>query len=283
MIYAGRKSTRDLCEVSATAILLPESDGHNESRFRVYLTSDVGLVGGGIFGFGLSAPFDCNVYLLDGGDELALVDTGIGGSVGNTERLIANLSDAGVDTSRIQHVFLTHYHADHAGGAAEIHDALNVIVHGSPLTAATLESGNEEQISLPAAKAAGLFPEDYTFQACPATGDLIEGARFAVGNLGIEIIETPGHCDGHVSLLVSGSETRYLVQGDVVFFGGEIFLQNVPDCSLQKYADSVSKLSTIEFDAFLPGHLGISLEDGQRHIRAAAEVFGNLLIPKSII
>lgn len=48
------------------------------------LTQDVALVGGGNAGFGLSAPLDCHVYLLDGGDELALVDAGVGDVVGET-------------------------------------------------------------------------------------------------------------------------------------------------------------------------------------------------------
>ena len=40
-------------------------------------------MGGGPFtGFGLSADFDAHVYLLDGGDELALVDCGMGTELG---------------------------------------------------------------------------------------------------------------------------------------------------------------------------------------------------------
>ena len=49
------------------------------------LTPDVCLVGGGMFGFGLTSPGDCHVYLLDGGDELVLIDAGIGGVAGDPE------------------------------------------------------------------------------------------------------------------------------------------------------------------------------------------------------
>jgi glyoxylase-like metal-dependent hydrolase (beta-lactamase superfamily II) len=250
---------------------------------RVQLTSEVSVVGGGVFGFDLSAPFDCNVYLLDGGDELALIDAGIGGSVGDSDRLLRNIEAAGYDPRRIARIFLTHYHTDHAGGAAELHEKLGVPIHGSPLTATTLVTGDTEQNGLALAKAAGLFPADYEFSACPVVGDMTDGATTTVGELIVTAYETPGHCDGHVSYLVQGRERSYLLEGDVVFYGGKIFLQNIPDCSLQKYAESVTKLAALEFDAFLPGHLGISLANGRRHIEAAKETFDKLLVPASIV
>jgi glyoxylase-like metal-dependent hydrolase (beta-lactamase superfamily II) len=221
--------------------------------------------------------------LLDGGDELALIDAGIGGVVGDTDRLLRNIESAGFDLGRISRILLTHYHADHAGGAAELHAKLGAPVHGSPLVAETLIAGDEERISLPAAKAAGLFPVEYTFTACPATGDMTDGFTFQLGHLTITAIATPGHCDGHVSYLVQGQHQSYLLEGDVVFYGGKIFLQNVPDCSIQTYAATVTKLAGLEFDAFLPGHLGISLANGRRHIDAAKSTFDKLLVPESIV
>ena len=73
-----------------------------------------------------------------------------------------------------------------------------------------------------------------------------------------------------------------LLQGDVVFFGGTVFLQNMHDCSIQEYAASVNKLAELDFDAHLPGHLGISLEDGKRHIRLPRAVFSTG-VPKNLI
>jgi glyoxylase-like metal-dependent hydrolase (beta-lactamase superfamily II) len=248
----------------------------------VRLTSDVALVGGGNFGFSLTSPGDCNVYLIDGGDELALVDAGIGGTAGSADRILETITADGYDPARISHLLLTHYHADHAGGAAEMRDRLSCAVHGSPLTAKTLETADEAQISLPAARDAGFFPADYRLQACPCTGDLVEGETFQVGRLTVTPIDTPGHADGHVSLLVEGGDRTYLIQGDVVFFGGTILLQKTHDCSIQKYADSVARLNTLEFDAFLPGHLGISLANGKRHIDAAHAIFSKLGVPRNL-
>jgi len=246
------------------------------------LTPDVAMVGSGSFGFDLSSPSDCHVYLLDGGDGLALIDAGVGGSVGDSDRILANIKADGFDTSRIGNLYLTHYHFDHMGGAAEMRESLGLTVHASPLTAATLENGDEEIISLPAVKAVGYLPQDYSIQPCPVVADLVEGARFQVGRLNVTVFETPGHCNGHVSLLVEGGERVLLLQGDVVFHGGTISLQNIPDCSIQLYSESVKKLDTLEFDAFLPGHLSISLQDGKRHVSAAASQFAKLMVPRNL-
>src|SRR5918998_350246 len=122
------------------------------------LTRDVALVGGGNNGFDISAPLDCHVYLLDGGDELALVDAGVGGNAGDTALILANLEADGYDLGKLRRVLLTHYHADHAGGAAELRDRIGCTVHGSPLTAIAVAAGDEETINLPFAKKAGFYP-----------------------------------------------------------------------------------------------------------------------------
>lgn len=247
------------------------------------MTADVALVGGGDTGFNLSAPLDCHVYLLDGGDELALVDAGVGGATGDTAAILANIEEDGFALDRLRRLLLTHYHADHAGGAAELRDRLGLTVHGSPLTARTLETGDAEAISLPFAQAAGFYPPGYRFVSCPADGDLIEGEPFRVGRLTVTPFDTPGHCRGHVSLLVEGGDRRYLFGGDLVFFGGTIIAQNIADCSIQEYGESMKKMAGVEFDALLPGHLGLSLRRGKRHVDLAAEAFGKLMIPRNAV
>lgn len=245
------------------------------------LTRDVALVGGGNLGFNLSAPLDCHVYLLDGGDELALVDAGVGDVAGDSSAILANIAEDGFDPGRISRLLLTHYHADHAGGAAELREHLGLTVHGSELTASALAAGDEDAISLPFAKAAGFYPADYRFRACPAAADLSERRPFRVGRLTVTPFATPGHCRGHVSLLVEGGDRRYLIGGDLIFFGGTIIAQNIPDCSIQEYAASARKMADVPFDALLPGHLSISLRDGKRHVDRAAAAFNQLMIPRN--
>jgi hydroxyacylglutathione hydrolase len=249
----------------------------------VRLTPDVSLIGGGNFGFNLSARLDCHIYLINGGDELAIVDAGMGGPYGATDTILANIEADGYDLTKVKYLLLTHYHADHAGGSADFRDQLGLTVLGSPLAAHTLSIGDEEIISLPFAKSSGFYPADYVFRACPAEGAFVDGKSFMVGRLKVTPFDTPGHSAGHVSFLVEGGERTYLIAGDLVFFGGTIIAQNIPDCSIQEYAKSCLKIADVPFDALLPGHLSISLRDGKRHVDMAADAFKQLLIPRNAI
>ena len=79
------------------------------------LTPSISLVGSGVLGFGLSDDYDSHVYWVDGGAESALIDAG-GGR--NLDAIRSNILKDGRDFSTLRYVLLTHYHADHAGGAA---------------------------------------------------------------------------------------------------------------------------------------------------------------------
>jgi len=247
------------------------------------LTNEIALVGGGNYGFNLSAPLDCHIYLIDGGDEIALVDAGMGGKYGATDQILANIEADGYDLNKITTLLLTHYHTDHAGGSADFKRELGVTVLASPLAAQTLTVGDEDVVSLPFAKAAGFYPADYVYEACPAKGAFVDGQSFNVGRVKVTPFDTDGHSRGHVSFLVEGSDRRSLISGDLVFFGGTIIAQNIPDCSIQEYAASCQKMAKIEFDALLPGHLSISLRDGKRHVDMAAAQFSQLMIPRNAI
>ena len=61
------------------------------------ITEDVYIVGGGIYGIGTSSDLDCNVFAIDGGSEIMIVDAGVGVS---TDILLKNIEEEGLDLSR---------------------------------------------------------------------------------------------------------------------------------------------------------------------------------------
>ncbi len=150
------------------------------------------IVGSGRMGFGLTDDYDCHVYLLDGGDEHALIDAGGGRDPDAIVRLIA--AD-GLDPRRVRTCFLTHAHADHAAGADGLRQRLGLRVLASPEAAGWVSRGDGRAASLEAAQRAGGYPAGFAYPACPVE-PVDDGAVVAVGDLQIEALATPGHRRG---------------------------------------------------------------------------------------
>ena len=247
------------------------------------LTPDVALVAGGPFtGFGLSPDFDAHVYLLDGGDELALIDCGLGTDAGRAA-LLRRIADSGLDVARLRRLFLTHYHTDHAGGAARYRAELGLTVSAARDVAAALAAGDHEATQFRAARALGFFPDGYDYPACPVDDPLDDGETRTVGSLTVRAIATPGHCAGHLSYLVTGGERTALFAGDAVFAGGKILLQAIPDCDLGQMLASVRRLAATPFDALLPGHGAIALQGGAGHVQSAIAAMDRLAVPPNLV
>jgi len=240
------------------------------------LTDRIALVGSGDSGgFSLTAPFDCHVFLIDGGEELALVDSGSGQSC---EAILEQVSLAGYQIERIRSLLLTHAHMDHSGGAKALRDRLRLKVVASSRTARLLESGDAEGIGLGPAQRAGLYPDHFHFEACPVDIVTDDDHTLAIGDLNVKVIATPGHSADHVAYLLEG-RLPALFSGDSVFAGGKIILQNLPDCVLQDYVDTIRRLDELEVEILLPSHGLIALNRGHQHLAAARFCVDRLQIP----
>jgi len=234
------------------------------------------IVGSGRLGFNLTDDFDCHVYLLDGGDEYALIDAGGGRDLAG---ILSQIEIDGLDVRRVRKLLLTHAHADHAAGAAGLKTQLGLEVYASPLAARYVREGDERAISLDAARRAGVYPSDFAFVPCPVNQEASEGASIQVGDLTVEVLETPGHASGHLSYVLRRNGFTSVFCGDAVFFGGKILLQGTWDCSIQESIRSVEKLAALSIDRLFPGHLTFSLRHGRRQVDQAMQAIANLLPP----
>ena len=273
------------------------------------LTETVHLVGSGQNGFSLTHPLDCHVYLLDGGSELALIDTGVGRDVSS---IVAGIEAAGFAPRNIAKIFITHLHLDHAGGAAALQKHCGAQIIASQDVAGWLESGDEEAASLVAARQTGMYPLENRLRPVASATAASDSDVIGVGALNVTVVKADGHSQGHLAFLVDdsaqggdganrgddpGRETgaqrecgadsenstrRALFSGDALFFGGRILLQNIWDCSLAESIATVQRFAALEFTQFFPGHGSFSLHDGKRHVEAAMTHVKQLLPPPQL-
>lgn len=239
----------------------------------------VHLVGSGRNGFDLSDPFDCHIYLIDGGSEAALVDAGAGIEV----RALVEQIEAAIEPARLTTLLLTHKHADHAGGAAALRERYGLRTVASAHTAEVVAAADMERLSLADAKRAGVYPASYSFRACPVDRVVTDGDLVTVGSMTLRALATPGHCDGHMAFLGEIGGRTALFAGDSLFHGGRVVWQATYDCSVQEHIESIRKLAGVPFDALLPGHLAISLTRGHRHVAAALERIAHLDVPQHLV
>lgn len=182
-------------------------------------------------------PFqqNCSLVFDDAAKVGAIVDPG-----GDVPRILEAIRQSGIT---IEKILLTHGHIDHAGGAVELREALNVPIEG-PHTA---DKFLLETLPDTGAK--------YDIEARAVTPDrwLKEGDTVTVGDLSFAIYEAPGHTPG--SIVLFNAENRFALVGDVIF-QGSVGRTDFPYGNHQSLINAIKdKLYPMGDDVvFLPGH-----------------------------
>ena len=175
-----------------------------------------------------------NCYLLEDEDtrSAAIIDPG-----GEAQGI---LDQAKADGIQVKAILLTHSHYDHTGAVRELREALpGVPVYLHPADAAQLGTAVMPPIG-----------ETLPYQ---------EGDTVPVGNLTVQVLHTPGHTPGGVTLRVE----------DVLFTGDTLFQGSMGRTDLGgSYTEimaSLKRLGQLEGDLqVLPGHMGVSTLDRER-------------------
>jgi hydroxyacylglutathione hydrolase len=244
------------------------------------LTERVFLTLSGDSGCSLSHSNDCNAYAVACDGEVLLIDAGVGI---NTQLLLETLAADGIRTEQISTLLLTHGHLDHSGGAYWLHEKLGVEVVTSRETAAALETGDEDAISLRAAKRVGIYDTSISFHACPVARRLEGGEVWKVGDTTIHALRTPGHSEDMLTFLLQTPSELLAFTGDTVFHGGRIALQDIPDCRPSDYARSLRELAALPIEGLFPGHGIWSLRRGSAQLQSSLHYLDRLLLPPNVI
>ena len=242
------------------------------------IMDNVYLVGSGQIG--LSHPFDCHIYLIDGEDELALIDTGAGVDV---DLVLSNIEKDGLNPERIEKIIITHHHADHSGGCKRIKDITSARVYMHQDGAEFVEEGNEEKMGLVVAKRSGLYSSGYTFTPFKVDCRIEDGQIITVGKLKLRAVHTPGHSKDSTCFYMDGGSRRMLFSGDVVLFEGKIGLLNRSGSNLEDYRKNFQKIASLPCDALLPGHGLFVIKEGRQYIEKASLALKKLSPPANFI
>ena len=220
------------------------------------LTKRVYLVGGS--GYGLSPNGDCNVYLVDGGTDMALIDTG--GGFG-APAILDNIKKDGLNPKKITKTLITHSHFDHIGGNYDIKEATGteLICHLADREA--IETLNEYSLYA-MAKQWGLG-----FKAVPIDRTVEEGDVISVGEAELKVVHTPGHTPGCISFLLDEDGLMSIICGDIAGASGRLGYINGPGFSLDDWKKSIKKLMKIDPHRLYPGHGTFLLADASSHLK----------------
>jgi glyoxylase-like metal-dependent hydrolase (beta-lactamase superfamily II) len=176
-----------------------------------------------------------NVYIVGPGPA-TLIDAG---SDDSGATVLAALQRLGIDG--LAQIILTHAHQDHAGSAT----ALRALT-GAPVSLHPRDVG-----------ASGRHNIDLQVDRLLAADEVI-----AAGNYRFQVIETPGHAQGHVSLYEP--TMRALFAGDLMSGNGTIAVVP-PRGSMGEYMASLRRVSRLDVDMIYPGH-GPAIPNGNERI-----------------
>ena len=127
-----------------------------------------------------------NAYLLVDGDTLALIDTGLPGSLNPIDRYVKSI---GKRLEQLRYVLLTHGHPDHAGGAPALRERTGALVLAHP--ADVRSNGDQQSVSY--LGVFGALPLRLPFlRRVPADGVLSDGELLPLLG-GLRVVHTPGH------------------------------------------------------------------------------------------
>ncbi|RLE53613.1 MAG: hypothetical protein DRJ26_03145 [Candidatus Methanomethylicota archaeon] len=191
-----------------------------------------------VISYGISS----NVYIIDSGGDITLIDTGYGPPHSN---LLKSLEKFHINVDDVSRVLITHRHKDHTNGLKQILNKVEpqIYVHRSDADVII----NRLKLNKRAVIKMG------------------ERCTIYLGRKTIEAIHTPGHTAGSMCFLLD----NILFSGDLVFAGGGFGRTDLPSGNLQELVKSIERVLKLNVNMLLPGHGELVLSDAKSHIKLA--------------
>ena len=176
---------------------------------------------------------NCNTFFIDGKNKI-LIDPGHEHLFSHVSEDLAMLS---LSPEEIDIVIITHGHPDHMEGVK-------------------IFAGTSTMIAIHAAEM------DFIRHMAPHYGEvlgisdfepdiLLKEGHLGIGDLSLEVIQTPGHSPGSICLY--WHDKKVLFSGDVVFNQG-IGRTDLPGGSGEELKESIKRISRLDAEYLFPGH-----------------------------
>jgi glyoxylase-like metal-dependent hydrolase (beta-lactamase superfamily II) len=223
-----------------------------------------------------------NVYLLADEAGLTLIDSGA--SVGDADKIVAQIKEAGFGMVYLKTIVVTHAHSDHTGGLAEL-----VRRSGAQVLAHAEDAPYVEQTqSLPFGPWAQralfwLFARLQPVEPCEVDqalqdGDTVEALGGPSATLRtlrrLQVIHAPGHTPGNIVLYQP--ERQILFCGDTFFHGGPMgrgdrvtLPPRIASIDVDQARASAEKVAALPLRAVCFGHGEPILDGPQEKLREA--------------
>jgi len=189
--------------------------------------------------------FDCNTYVITGHSSI-IIDPG---ATMFLPTLVDNLHKDGIDPEKIDIITNTHLHGDHCG-ANEAFQQLS----GAKIMIHPVQKKFYNLVVIGAARFFGMPPIEFEEDA------ILDNDRLSAGDMELELIHSPGHSPDCVSFYCR--EDKILICGDVIFDQntGRV---DLPGGNADELKESIEKMSHMEIDYLLPGHMDILTDAGK--------------------
>ncbi len=186
----------------------------------------------------------CSVYLIYDENAWTLFDIGYEDSVDDCIELIRQLD---FPFSKCTTLIASHADVDHIQGLSKAKQILKTSVTAHPLAARYLESGDK------LATYAEITAQDIHMEMPPVKVEHLvgDGDRLQVGNLELEVLHTPGHTDGQLSLRMG----NLLFSGDNIFRDGCVgAIDAHHGSSIPDFITSLKRILACDAEWLLPSH-----------------------------
>ncbi|WP_457558009.1 MBL fold metallo-hydrolase [Candidatus Harpocratesius sp.] len=218
---------------------------------------------------------DCNMYVLldESSGKFCLIDTGNGKSFNGFKK---SIHEIGLNMENLTSIIITHEHLDHILGLYSILKEIDISllnIYVAPFTNQILEQGNEQLIC---PRELGISADVFEVKIRPLTNliEVHEGNTISFGSFNLEVLETPGHSIGSITLF--DKSHKILFPGDVVFPQGSFGRYDFPGGDLQKLKLSIKRLSDLQVEILCSGHMSPVLQNTASQIQLSLRNISSL-------